>query len=59
MLYFEMDFLWIVNYLTKYFAKSERHYFIVIDALIQGKGIEIGIKKTWFGVPYGFDASVC
>lgn len=31
----------------------------LIDALIQGKGIEIGIKRTWFGMPYGFDASVC
>lgn len=32
--------------------------FALIDALIQGKGIDIGLKKTWFGMPYGLDASV-
>ena len=28
------------------------------DALIQGKGINIGIKKTWFGMSYGIDTFV-
>ncbi len=32
--------------------------YTVADALIQGKGINIGIKKTWFGMPYGIDTSV-
>ncbi len=31
----------------------------IADALIQGKGIDISVKKTFFGVPYGFDVSVC
>ncbi len=31
----------------------------IADALIQGKGINIGVKKTWFGMPYGIDVSVC
>ncbi len=33
--------------------------YTLINALIQGKGIDIGLKKTWFGLPYGLDASVC
>jgi len=27
----------------------------IADALLQRKGIYIGIKKTWFGVPYGIE----
>lgn len=33
--------------------------YTIADALIQGKGINIGVKKTWFGTPYGIDVSVC
>lgn len=29
----------------------------VIDALMQGKGINIGLKKAW-GIPYGIDVDV-
>lgn len=30
----------------------------VADALIQGKGINVTWKKTWFGMPYWVDISV-
>lgn len=30
----------------------------IIDALIQGKGINIGVKKTRWGMPYGIDVDV-
>jgi len=29
-----------------------------VDAVIQGKGVNIGLKYTWFGMPYGLDISV-
>jgi hypothetical protein len=29
-----------------------------VEAILQGKGIRIGLKYTWFGMPYGFGASV-
>lgn len=32
--------------------------YTLADALIQGKGIDIGIKTTSFGVPYGLDVQV-
>ena len=32
--------------------------FIFADALIQGKGINVDWKKTWFGMPYWVDISV-
>ena len=32
--------------------------YTLADALIQGKGIDIGIKKTSFGMPYGLDVQV-
>ena len=32
--------------------------YTLADALIQGKGIDIGVKKTFFGMPYGLDVSV-
>ena len=31
----------------------------IADALIQGKGINVDWKKTWFGMPYWVDLSVC
>ncbi|TDT57223.1 hypothetical protein [Fonticella tunisiensis] len=30
----------------------------IADALIQGKGLEIGIKYSRWGIPYGIDSSV-
>lgn len=30
----------------------------IIDALIQNKGINIGLKKSRWGIPYGIDVSV-
>lgn len=33
--------------------------YTLADALIQGKGIDIGVKRTSFGMPYGIYASVC
>lgn len=30
----------------------------IINALIQGKGVDIGFKTTWFGIPYSIGASV-
>lgn len=29
----------------------------IIDALLQGKGLSITWKRTWFGVPYGLELS--
>ena len=28
------------------------------DAILQKKGVDIGVKQTWFGVPYDLDLSV-
>ncbi len=32
---------------------------VMIDALLQGKGVEIKVKTTWFGLPYGLEGDVC
>ena len=31
----------------------------IVDALIQGKGVDFSVKKTSWGMPYGIDVSVC
>ena len=30
----------------------------IVDALLQGKGINIGFKRTWWGMIYGIEISV-
>jgi hypothetical protein len=30
----------------------------IADAILQHKGIDFGIKKTWFGMPYDLDLDV-
>ena len=30
----------------------------IVDALLQHKGIDISIKKTWSGIPFGIEMSV-